>query len=133
MARRPAALTRLRTIVEADNRASLALLARTGHMSSGLPERGVLDVTVELFPASQPHTAVERAAGLWAQGTRKVADQAYLLPWLPSADLIPAVERYLEFVQRMAEINRDLTIKWAEAVSALSGVVREQVPGRVGR
>jgi RimJ/RimL family protein N-acetyltransferase len=133
MARRPAALTRLRTLVDAENRAPLALLARTGHVSSGLPERGVLDVTVELFPASQPRTATQRAAGLWAQGARKFIDQTYLFPWLPQADLIPAVERYLEFTQRMTEINRDLTIKWAEAVSALSGVVREQAPHRVGR
>src|ERR1039457_5149125 len=39
--RRPAAVTRLRTIVEADNSASLALLARIGHVSPGLPEGGV--------------------------------------------------------------------------------------------
>lgn len=49
--RRPPAVTRLRTVVEADNRASLALLARAGRMSSGVPERGVLDVTVELATA----------------------------------------------------------------------------------
>jgi RimJ/RimL family protein N-acetyltransferase len=49
--RRPAAVTRLRTVVAADNRASLALLARAGRMSSGLPGRGVLDVTVELSAA----------------------------------------------------------------------------------
>ena len=133
MARRPAALTRLRTVVAADNRASLALLARTGHVSSGLPERGVLDVTVELFPASRPRTATERAGGLWAQGARKFIDRTHLFPWLPQADLIPAVERYLEFTQRMAKINRDLTIKWAKAVGALSGGVRKQVSHRVGR
>jgi GNAT superfamily N-acetyltransferase len=51
MERRPAAVKRLRTVVEADNRASLALLARAGRVSSGLPERGVLDVTVELTAA----------------------------------------------------------------------------------
>ncbi len=50
MQRRPAAVTRLRTTVEADNRASLALLAGAGRMSPGPPERGVLDVTVELAP-----------------------------------------------------------------------------------
>ncbi len=32
-------------------RASLALLAQAGRMSSGLPDRGVLDVTVELSAA----------------------------------------------------------------------------------
>ncbi|MGO8883903.1 MAG: N-acetyltransferase family protein [Streptosporangiaceae bacterium] len=46
--RRPAAVTRLRTVVDAGNRASLALLATAGRLSSGLPERGVLDVTVYL-------------------------------------------------------------------------------------
>ena len=49
--RRPAAVTRLRTVVDAGNRASLALLAGAGRMSSGLPDRGVLDVTVELAAA----------------------------------------------------------------------------------
>jgi RimJ/RimL family protein N-acetyltransferase len=49
--RRPAAVTRLRTVVDADNRASLALLAGAGRMWSGLPERGVLDVTVQLTAA----------------------------------------------------------------------------------
>ncbi len=64
--RRPAAVTRLRTVVEADNRRSLALLADVGLVSSGLPERGVLDVTVELaaparhacIPAARPITAI---------------------------------------------------------------------------
>jgi GNAT superfamily N-acetyltransferase len=133
MARRPAALTRLRTLVAAGNHASLALLTGTGHVSSGLPERGILDVTVELYPASQPRTAADRIAGLWAQRARKLIDQTHLFPWLPQADLIPAVERYLEFTQRITEINRDLTIKWAEAVGTLSGVVREQAPHPVGR
>jgi GNAT superfamily N-acetyltransferase len=52
--RRPAAVTRLRTAVEADNRRSLALLADVGRVSSGLPERGVLDVTVELAAPARP-------------------------------------------------------------------------------
>ena len=128
MARRPAAVTRLRTLVAADNRASLALLARAGRVSSGLPERGVLDVTVELPPATRARTAMEKVAGFWAQGARKLIDQTYMFPQLPQAGLIPAVERYFEFVQRMTEMNRDLTVKWVQAASALSGVACEQVP-----
>ncbi len=54
MARRPAAVTRLCTVVEAGNRASLALLAGAGRMSTGPVHRGVLDVTVEL---AAPETA----------------------------------------------------------------------------
>jgi len=49
--RRPAAVKRLRTVVEADNRASLALLARAGRMSPGTADPGDLDVTVELAAA----------------------------------------------------------------------------------
>lgn len=52
--RRPAAVTRLQTAVDADNRASLALLAGAGRMSSGMPYRGVVDVTVELTAATRP-------------------------------------------------------------------------------
>ncbi len=66
LARRPAAVTRLRTLVAADNRASLALLARVGHVSSGLPERGVLDVMVELPAATRARSAV--GEGRWLLG-----------------------------------------------------------------
>ena len=52
--RRPAAVTRLCTLVEADNRASLALLAAAGRLSSGPVHRGVLDVTVELAAPTRP-------------------------------------------------------------------------------
>jgi hypothetical protein len=97
-------------------------------VSSGLPEQGVLDVTVELPAAIRARSAVEKAADLWTRGAREFLDQAYLFSQLPQAGLVPAVERYFEFVQRMAELNRDLTVKWVEAGSALSGVVREQVP-----
>ena len=128
LARRPAAVTRLRTLVAADNRASLALLAGAGRVSSGPPEQGVLDVTVELPAATRARSAVEKVADFWTQGARKFIDQTYLFSQLPQAGLIPAVERYFEFVQQMAEMNRDLTGKWVEAASALSGVAREQVP-----
>jgi hypothetical protein len=53
-------------------------------------------------------------------------DQTCMVPPLPQAGLIPAVERYLEFVQQMAEMNRDLTVTWAQAAGALSGVAWEQ-------
>ena len=128
LARRPAAVTRLRTLVAAGNRASLALLARAGRVSSGLPEQGVLDVTVDLPAATRARSTVEKAADLWARGVRKLIDQTYMFPPLPQAGLIPAVERYFEFVQRMAEMNRDLTVKWVQAASALSGVACAQVP-----
>jgi GNAT superfamily N-acetyltransferase len=128
MQRRPAAVTRLRTLVAADNRASLALLAGAGRVSPGLPEHGVLDVTVELPAVTRTRGAAETVTDLWTQGARKFLDQTYLFSKLPQASLIPAVERYFEFVQQVAEMNRNLTVKWVEAASALSGVVCEQVP-----
>jgi len=51
MRRRPAAVRRLSAEVDADNRASLALLAGAGQMSSGVPVRGVVGVTVDLAAA----------------------------------------------------------------------------------
>ena len=51
MRRRPAAVSRLHTAVEAGNHASLALLAGAGHVSSTSAKLGVLDVTVELTAA----------------------------------------------------------------------------------
>jgi hypothetical protein len=130
--RRPAAVTRLRTLVDADNRASLALRAGAGRISTGLPDRGVLDVAVELPAASPARSAAEKAADFWTLSALKLAGQTYLLPWLPQG-LIPAVESYLEFVQRMMEMNRDLTVRWAEAASGQYGLVGDRLPGRVSR
>ena len=48
MQRRPRDLRQIRTVVDADNRASLALLAGAGRMSSGLTRGGAVDVTVDL-------------------------------------------------------------------------------------
>jgi hypothetical protein len=67
---------------------------------------------------------VEKIADFWTQGARALSNQT--LPGLPQVDLVPVVERYFEFVQRTVDISRDLTIKWAEASTMLTGVVREQ-------
>ena len=45
---------------------------------------------------------------------------------VPRVDLVPAVERYFELVQRTVDINRHLAVRCAEAVGTLSGVVREK-------
>ena len=133
MERRPAAVTRLRTLADASNRAALALLAQAGRTSSGPAHLGILDVTVELPPASRARSAAERVADFWTQGAWKLIDKTYSFPRLPQPGPFPAVQRYCEFVARILEMNRELTIKWAETASALSAAVHEQVPGRVGR
>lgn len=73
--------------------------------------------------ASRGRNAVEKTADFWTQGARTVTDR---VPGLPQVDLVPAVERYFELVQRTVDINRHLAVRWAEAVGTLSGVVREK-------
>jgi SAP domain-containing protein len=72
---------------------------------------------------SRARRAVEKTADFWAQGARTVTDR---LPGLPQIDLIPAVERYFDLVQQTVDINRRLTIKWAEAAGTLSEMVRDR-------
>lgn len=73
--------------------------------------------------ASQARSAVDKTADFWTQGARTLTDW---LPGLPHVDVIPAVERYFDLVQRTVDINRHLTVQWAEAAGMLSGMVREQ-------
>jgi hypothetical protein len=68
---------------------------------------------------------IEKVADFWTQGARTLSNQ--WLPGLPKVDLVPAVERYFEFVQRTVDISRDVSIKFAEAGNKLSGVARERV------
>ena len=72
---------------------------------------------------SRARSAVDKTADFWAQGARTLTDR---LPGLPQIDLIPAVERYFDFVQGTVDINRRLTIKWVEAAGTLSEMVRDR-------
>jgi hypothetical protein len=75
------------------------------------------------YAAARARNAGEKTAGFWTRGARTVTD---LVPGLPRVDLVPAVERYFELVQRTVDINRRLTVRWAQAVGTLSGAVREK-------
>ena len=72
---------------------------------------------------SRARSAVDKTADFWTQGARTLTDR---LPGLPQIDLIPAVERYFDLVQQTVDINRRLTIKWAEAAGTLSEMVRDR-------
>ena len=73
--------------------------------------------------ASRARSAVDKTADFWTQGARSLTDR---LPGLPQIDLIPAVERYFDFVQRTVDVNRRLTIKWVGAAGTLSEMVRDR-------
>jgi hypothetical protein len=74
--------------------------------------------------AGQASEATERAAELWTQGVGKLTDRLPAL--LPQIDLVPAIDRYFDFVQRAVTMNRSIAVEWAQAVSALSGAARER-------
>lgn len=130
MERRPAAVTRLHTVVEADNHGSLTLLSRLGQMSSDLPNQGVREVTVELPRVNRERTPAETVAWLWAHAAQKLINESPLVLWRRSAGLIPTAASCVGFVQRMAEINRELTVKWAEAASVPFGAVSDRPPAK---
>ena len=73
--------------------------------------------------ASRARNAVEKTADVWTEGARTVTGRLF---GLPQVDLVPAVERYFDLVQRTVDINRRLAVRWAEAAGTLSGVVREK-------
>jgi hypothetical protein len=73
--------------------------------------------------AGRARNAGGKTAGFWTRGARTVTD---LVPGRPRVDLVPAVERYFALVQRTVDINRRLTVKWAQTVGTLSGAVREK-------
>jgi hypothetical protein len=73
--------------------------------------------------AGRARHAAEKTAGFWTQGARTVTD---LVPGTPRVDLVPAVERYFDLVQRTVDINRHLAVRCAEAMSTLSGMIREK-------
>jgi uncharacterized protein with WD repeat len=79
--------------------------------------------------ASHARNAVDKTADIWTEGARTVTGR---LPGLSQLDLVPAVERYFDLVQRTVAINRRLAVRWAEAAATLSGVVREKAESAGG-
>ena len=73
--------------------------------------------------ASHARNAVDKTADVWTEGARTVTARLF---GLPRVDLVPAVERYFDLVQRTVDINRRLAVRWAEVAGTLSGVVREK-------
>src|SRR4029077_14130958 len=73
--------------------------------------------------ASQARNVVDKTADVWAEGARTVTGRLF---GLPRVDLVPAVERYFDLVQRTVDINRHLAVRCAEAMGTLSGVAREK-------
>ena len=73
--------------------------------------------------ASQARNAADKTADIWTRGAQGMTG---LIPRLPQIDLIPAIERYFDFVQRTVDLNRHLIVKWAEVAGTLTGVVRDQ-------
>src|ERR1051326_4422888 len=55
--------------------------------------------------ASHARNAVEKTADVWTEGARTVTDR---LSGLPQVDLVPAVNRYFDFVQWTVDFNRRL-------------------------
>ena len=79
--------------------------------------------------ASQAHHTADKTADVWTQGGRGMTD---LIPRPPQIDLIPAVERYVDFVQLTVDINRYLAVKWVQATGRLTGVARDQAESAAG-
>jgi hypothetical protein len=73
--------------------------------------------------ASHARNVVDKTADVWTEGARTVTGRLF---GLPQVDLVPAVERYFDLVQRTVDINRRLAVRWAEAAGTLSGAVREK-------
>jgi hypothetical protein len=82
--------------------------------------------------ASMATNTVESIADLWTQAVR--AWGTPMLAGLSQVDLVPAVDRYFEFVQRTVDMSRHLTISWVEVMpgilrdqaESVGGLVREQ-------
>ena len=88
--------------------------------------------TTEQYSAaeSQATRTAEKITDFWTQAVRTLSYP--MLPGLPQAELVPAVEHYFTFVHQTVDISRDLAIKWVEAGSMLSDAVREQAESTGG-
>ncbi len=72
-------------------------------------------------------SSVARSTELWKQGALSFSEQTRRFPKMLQIDLVPAAERYFDFVQRTVGINREATITWLDAAKTLSDASGKQV------
>ncbi|MFN8199344.1 MAG: DNA-binding protein [Nakamurella multipartita] len=75
---------------------------------------------------TQAREVTERGVEAFKKGAKTFTDQATAMATLPSIDLTEPVARYFDLVQKSVDMNRELATRWAEHVSSLSGLLREQ-------
>lgn len=73
--------------------------------------------------AEQIREATEKSVQAWQQGTSALADQLIGLMMLP-IDLTEPVRSYLETVQRLADLQREMTSVWTDLLAQMSGSAR---------
>jgi hypothetical protein len=71
-------------------------------------------------------TAVDASAGLWRRRVEEVTAEAGAWAKLPAPSLDQATEQYFEYLQRSLQINRELSKKWADALSSFSDATGSQ-------
>ena len=76
--------------------------------------------------AAQARQATEKSVQTWRRGAKAFTEQADLVARLPKLDLTEPVVQYFEYLQQIFDVNRELTTRWAELVTSLTGTVRDQ-------
>ena len=74
--------------------------------------------------ARQTRNTADQTTERVKQGAQEVTERAD--QHLQTVDLARGVGRHFEFVQKAVDINRELATNWADAVTSLTGAVREQ-------
>src|SRR6476619_27406 len=76
---------------------------------------------------AKTRNAAEKTAEAVKKGVHQTAERAQdLTAQRPRIDISDGVQRYFEFVQKAVDTNREFALTWADAVTSLSGLVREQ-------
>lgn len=71
-------------------------------------------------------TAVGASAEVWRRRAEEMTAEAGAWVKLPAPSLDQATEQYFEYLQRSLQVNRELSKKWADALSSLSDAAGSQ-------
>ena len=82
--------------------------------------------------ADQLRSATDKAAELWAQGAKALAQQAEALSKMTAGDPATGVQRYFDLLQQAVEVNTELASQWADAVRSMSEAFGSQVSTLTG-
>ncbi len=75
---------------------------------------------------TEARSALEKSMEIWKESAKAMSEKADFTAFMPKVDLAAAVDQYFQLANQTMDASKDLTGKWAAAMTSLFDVMQQQ-------